>query len=130
MNDNNTLHFNRCIGLTKNNKRCRAKINCDKLFCSNSHYPFNADIVEDCCFICQEKVKTPNEILFFKCRHAFHKPCFIEWLQYSTYENIVCLYCRSIVCSNQRCEKQQKIIKNIIDITPLIKISEILKNNN
>ncbi len=124
---NNFISKNRCIGLTKTNKKCRAIIKNNEIFCCKEHYPFNTDLIEDFCFICQEKVEKSNDILFLKCRHAFHKPCFIEWLQYSTYENPICLFCRSVVFKNQREEKKNKIIKNSTNIDHLIKISNLLK---
>lgn len=123
----NFIPINRCIAINKNNKKCRAKTKDNTLFCCQSHQPYNNDLLESCCFICQEEVKNPNEILYLKCRHAFHKPCYIEWLEYSTYDEPICLLCRTVVFKNQREEKKKRILENSTNIEPLIKISELLK---
>lgn len=115
--------MNRCISITKNNKRCRAKTN--NLFCCKSHEPFNKDIIEDGCFLCIEKIEKSNELLFFHCKHAFHKKCYIEWLNYSTYDEQICIICRRNI-------KKENIILSIErkknDISKLIYIKNILES--
>ena len=86
--------INRCVAINKNDKRCRAKLDGTRLFCCKSHEPINNDIINQCC-LCTEKIEKTCDILFFRCKHAFHKPCYEEWLKYSTYENPICIICRS-----------------------------------
>ena len=57
----------RCIGLNKNNKKCRRNIADGKFFCCESHKPLNYDLIENGCFICTEKITSSNEIYYFKC---------------------------------------------------------------
>jgi hypothetical protein len=77
-----------------------------------------------------EKIENPNDILFFKCKHAFHKPCYIDWLKYSTYTEEICMICRN----NIHREKNIKIecIKKKIDNSQLLNINNIIsiKNND
>jgi len=103
-NDMNTkieTYANRCIAITKNNKKCRAKINKDSFFCCPSHEPYNIDLFEKGCFMCMEKIEKSSEIIYFECKHLFHKPCYLEWLTYSTYEKPICLICRNDVIVNK-----------------------------
>ena len=54
--------MNRCLGYTKNSKKCRAKT-VNKLFCCSNHEPINNDILERGCFICMEKIEKTNKIV-------------------------------------------------------------------
>jgi len=120
MNINN----NRCIGFTKNNKKCRAIIsnNDNKFFCCDSHQPLNKEILKDGCFICMEKIEKSNELIYFKCKHIFHKPCYLDWLIYSTYKNSICLVCRNEVLINKNNIKTKynqlnaKLLEKLINI--------------
>lgn len=87
---------NRCHGYTCTNKKCRAKTKDNELFCCKSHEPINNDIIEKC-FMCMDKINDTNEIIYFPCKHAFHKPCYEDWLNFSTYENNICIICRNEV---------------------------------
>jgi hypothetical protein len=125
--------FNRCIGVTKNNKKCRAKIrdsNNYRFFCCNSHLPINKEIIENGCFLCMEKIKDEKELLFFNCKHLFHQPCYLEWLKYSTYENPICLICRKDIEMNDKntIKKTYKKINNN-DYFKIINIQNILCNS-
>jgi hypothetical protein len=118
--------MNRCIGFTKNNYKCRAKTKNNNLFCCKSHEPLNKEILENNCFMCMDKIINKNEILYFKCRHIVHKPCYLEWLEYSTYSEPICIICRSntfkIIPKNIHKEKY----KNIEDTSKLDNITNIL----
>lgn len=122
--------MNRCPSINKNNRRCRSKLKNDSLFCCSKHEPINNEIIKDGCFLCMEKIENPNDILFFKCKHAFHKPCYIDWLNYSTYSDKICMICRNNIYS----EKNIKIEFNNkkIDNTQLINLNNIIsiKNND
>lgn len=122
--------MNRCPSITKNNRRCRSKLKNNSLFCCSKHEPINNEIIKDGCFLCMEKIENPNDILFFKCKHAFHKPCYIDWLNYSTYTTEICMICRN----NIHCEKSIKIecIKKKIDDSQLLHLNNIIsiKNND
>jgi len=85
--------MNRCIAYNKNNNKCRAKLKESKLFCCVTHYPTNAEIISEGCFMCFEKINNPTELIYLKCHHAFHKACYNEWLSHSTYETTVCIIC-------------------------------------
>lgn len=112
--------MNRCISITKNNKKCRAKINNNSLFCCTDHEPINKELIDEGCFLCMEKIEKTNEILFLKCRHAFHKPCYLEWLNFSTYEEPICIICRNIAFKKKDCKKENNIVKNYVDDKSLI----------
>ena len=128
MQKSEQIYVNRCIANTKNNKKCRAKVNNlknnYKFFCCESHLPINKEIIENGCFICMEKIENLTEIIYFKCKHLFHKPCYLEWLTYSTYESPICLICRDNVIVNKdehlfvkRYKKlNTNLIKSIINI--------------
>jgi len=87
--------INRCIGYTKNNKKCRAKIFNNNFFCCTDHEPKNREILTSNCFMCYEKIEKSSDLLFLKCRHAFHKQCYEEWIVFSTYDELICMICRS-----------------------------------
>jgi len=118
--------MNRCIGFTKNNYKCRAKTKNNNLFCCKSHEPLNKEILDNNCFMCMDKIINRNEILYFKCRHIVHKPCYLEWLKYSTYTEPICIICRSntfkIITKSIHKEK----FKNIEDTSKLDNITNIL----
>jgi len=117
--------MNRCIAINSNNKKCRAKTN--NLFCCESHKPINKEIIENGCFMCMEMITKTNEIILFKCKHAFHKICYMEWLRYSTYDTPICIICRSEVMKNK--QKKLKIIYQINNDHNK-KIHDILYNDN
>ena len=105
--------MNRCIAYNKNNNKCRAKTKDNLLFCCNDHEPLNNDLINNGCFICSEKINNSNDIIYFKCKHAFHKPCYIEWLSYSTYEKSICMICRNEVLNDNIKEKNKKKYQKI-----------------
>lgn len=45
--------------------------------------------------MCMENIKSSYDIVYFRCKHAFHKDCYFEWLNVSTYENPICMVCRN-----------------------------------
>ena len=102
--------MNRCIAINKNNKRCRAKCG-TKLFCCKEHEPLNNEIINIGCYVCSEEIKSSNDLLYFKCKHCFHKECFLEFMKYSTYPNHVCLICRAEVFNENN---KKKVKKNIV----------------
>lgn len=116
--------MNRCQSFTINNRRCRTKVKDNLLFCCKSHEPINKEIIEDGCFLCMEKIENSNEILFMKCFHAFHKKCYMEWLNFSTYDEPICIICRD-VAFHKKHEKIRKIEN--IDTTKIDEILNILK---
>jgi hypothetical protein len=121
--------MNRCIAINKNNKKCRAKLKTNSFFCCLSHEPINKELLEDGCFCCSEKIKSPNELLYFHCKHIFHKICYKEWLQYSTYVDSICLVCRNtIVKKESQKKKEREINKKSIDASPILEINKILNN--
>ena len=78
-----------------------------------------------------EKIEKANEILFLKCGHAFHKPCYLEWLKFSTYENPICIICRNNAfkinkindVNEVKCKKitDKSLINNIFSILQIKK---------
>jgi hypothetical protein len=120
------MSHNRCIAINKNDKKCRAKLKENQLFCCISHYPINEDLITDGCFICNERINNPNEILYFTCKHAFHRPCYNEWLQYSTYDTKICLLCRKDIVTNKKAEPKFTKLNKIHSIYPLMEISKEL----
>ena len=113
--------MNRCSGYTKNNIKCRAKTKDNKLFCCDNHEPLNKELINNCCFMCMEKVVKSNDIIFFQCKHAFHKSCYLEWLTFSKYEDKICIICRKNVLPSKITESKKKLvdtfkIKNISTI--------------
>ena len=89
--------MDRCIAFNKQNKRCRAKLCNNQFFCCESHHPYNYDLIENGCFICQEKINSINELYYFKCKHIVHKQCYDEWLKFSNFPDTVCMLCRNKV---------------------------------
>lgn len=122
----NNIPINRCIAITKNYKKCRAITKNNNLFCCDNHLPINKEIINDGCFICMEKITKSNELIYFNCKHVFHKPCYNEWLLYSTYETSICLICRNDSSNYRKCNKDIKHRKKIQNINPLIKLNNIL----
>jgi hypothetical protein len=103
--------MNRCIAININNKKCRAKT--DKLFCCEDHKPINKELINNGCFMCMEKINKTNEIIFFKCKHAFHKICYMEWLKYSSYETPICIICRKeVMIGNKYTNQNKKLMTN------------------
>ncbi len=125
--------INRCIAINKNNKHCRAKVKDNKLFCCQSHMPINDEILTDGCYMCGENINKSNELLYFNCKHIVHKPCYIEWLEYSTYSTPICLICRDEIIKKQQIEiinvNKIKYSSKIIDTTHLANIDNIIKNS-
>lgn len=94
------VNVNRCMGYTKSGKKCRTRLrNNQYLFCCEDHKPYNAEILEEGCFCCMEKIINHKDGLFFKCKHLVHKSCYIEWSksENNTYEVPICILCREIV---------------------------------
>lgn len=116
----------RCIAINKNNKKCRAKTNNNSFFCCSSHEPINKELLEEECFLCTEKVLIPDDIIYFKCKHIFHKSCYNEWLRFSTYEERICLICRNIVFNNITVNIKKKIPRKIINTEKLQLINAAL----
>lgn len=119
--------MNRCIAINNNNKKCRAKTN--NLFCCESHKPINKEIIDSGCFMCMEIITKTNEIIYFRCKHAFHKICYMEWLRYSTYETPICIICRSVVMNGYKKQKKLKVV-NEINSDHNVKIFNLLYNSN
>ena len=71
-----------------------------------------------------EKIEKSNDLIFMKCRHSFHKPCYLEWLKYSTYESPICIICRNIAFEKK--EKQNKKLIKITGQDELIPIKDIM----
>jgi hypothetical protein len=121
--------MNRCPAINKNNKWCR-NICENRLFCCKSHEPINKELIEEGCFICSEKIIQTNEILYFKCKHAFHKDCYYEWMKYSTYNNMICLICRKDFIFNKKKKntiKYERVYLN--NENPIFKINTLHKND-
>ena len=104
---------NRCVGYNKNNKKCRAKTKNNSLFCCKSHEPLNTEIKDGCC-ICMDIIQNSSDIIFFKCKHAFHKQCYNEWLIYSTYLTPICMICRNEIKSQVKINKKNKKYKKFL----------------
>ena len=121
--------MNRCLAFNTNNNRCRAKTKNGDLFCCEKHIPINKEIVEEGCFMCMEKINKSNEILYLKCHHAFHKECYLEWLQYSTYEEPICIICRKVAFLKKDYEKKISKIKKFTDTDKINEINNIINNN-
>ena len=84
--------MSRCIGLNKYGKKCRTRINKDKLICCDAHKPLNDDILEYCAICCKENLKS-SEIATLMCGHCFHKDCLNECLE-NAVDKTQCPYCR------------------------------------
>ncbi len=106
------IRQNRCCGYTKSGKKCRSRLKeAQYLFCCEDHKPYNAEIMEDGCFCCMEKIINHKDSLFFKCKHLVHKSCYLDWLksENNTYEEPVCLICRNTVFEHARQKKKKAI---------------------
>ena len=121
--------MNRCHSLTKNNKRCRAIIKDNKLFCCKNHEPINNEIISDGCCMCMEKIDSAKDIIYLNCNHAFHKPCYNEWLSFSTYDGAICIICRSNKVSVVPVKKKNNIPKYNHDISKILNINKVLDND-
>jgi hypothetical protein len=117
--------MNRCIAYNKNNNKCRAKLEEGKLFCCNAHYPTNAELVNEGCFMCFEKINNPTEIVYLKCHHAFHKDCYNEWLAHSTYETSVCIICLKEVFTKPLNIIKKKNLKKYVNIEKINHLNQI-----
>ena len=122
--------INRCTGYNKNHKKCRTITKNNALFCCPSHEPLNRDLIEDGCFMCMENIKSSNDIIYFRCKHAFHKDCYFNWLNVSTYENPICMLCRGEISflKDKTIHLKKKYNKISYDLTMNInKLFEITK---
>jgi len=117
--------MNRCPAFNKNNKKCRSLTKNNNLFCCKDHEPINNNIINDGCFICMDKIVNSNDIIYFKCKHAFHKGCYIEWLKFSTYDEPICILCRNNVSILNVKKKSKKNIYNYCSTIDLNKITNI-----
>ena len=123
---------NRCPAFTKTGKKCRCKLQNDMLFCCKSHEPINDDI-KDTCFMCINKIDNTHNIIYLKCKHAFHKECYMDWLNVSTYDKPICMVCGTeafkeickLPCSKKYKPYTQYVYEKIIDVK---NIKNILKN--
>jgi hypothetical protein len=123
--------MNRCCAYNKNLKKCRAKTPENNLFCCKSHEPINNEILRDGCFMCSEKIINSSEIIYFKCRHAFHKICYEEWLKYSTYSEKICIICRNTINYTKKQDDTKKFLKyNSMNKNMSEKIDTFNKINN
>jgi hypothetical protein len=124
--------MSRCPAFTKNGKKCRSKtLSINNLFCCKDHIPFNKEIIENGCFMCMDIIKDAKDLIYFKCKHAFHRECYTEWLKYSTYEEPICIICRNIIFKS--IDQNIYTKNNIKNLQPenkekLMKISEILSD--
>ena len=114
--------MNRCIAYNKNNKKCRTKTAANELFCCEAHKPINQELFEEGCFVCYQKEFQPNELIYLKCKHVFHKECYQEWLKYSTYDNPVCSICLRDVFIHTH---QQKVIVNKISLEKQMQMKKL-----
>jgi hypothetical protein len=123
--------MNRCQSLTKNNKRCRAIIKNNQLFCCKNHEPINNEIISEGCCMCMEKIESTKDIIYLNCKHAFHKPCYNEWLTFSTYEGTICIICRSNKVTTIPIKKKSKntAMYNYFNMSKILNIQKILHNN-
>ena len=79
--------------------------------------------------MCMEKINKSNEMLYLKCHHAFHRACYVEWLQFSTYEEPICIICRKVAFFKKDYEKKKiSKIKKFIDNDKINEINNILHN--
>ena len=124
--------MNRCQSLTKNNKRCRAIIKDNQLFCCKNHEPINNEIISDGCCMCMEKISSSKDIIYLNCKHAFHKPCYNEWLTFSTYEGAICIICRSnkaVTIPINKKKSKNKAMYNYFNVSKILNIHKVLHNN-
>ena len=123
--------MSRCQSLTKNNKRCRAIIKNNQLFCCKNHEPINNEIIINGCCMCMEKISSSKDIIYLNCKHAFHKPCYNEWLTFSTYEGAICIICRSNKVTTIPIKKKSKntAIYTYFNMSKILNIQKVLHNN-
>ena len=55
------------------------------------------------------KILNSNDIIYFKCNHAFHKPCYFEWIKYSTYDTLICIICRKNISNKINSKNNVKV---------------------
>ena len=92
----------RCIGYTKNKKKCRTRTKNDYFCCSN-HEPYNLQDILKKCYICCEQL-TVKELTILKCGHAHHTKCLHQLLQKTN----VCPYCRNEIYKYQETNNKYK----------------------
>ncbi len=129
------VSVNRCIGITKNGKKCRTRLRKNQyLFCCENHKPLNSEIIEDGCFCCMEKIINHKDGIFFKCKHLVHKSCFVEWSKNnSTYETPICLICRNEVYNHNKSKEKTLPYNNdksIIEIKNMLEDFEKYNHNH
>lgn len=92
--------MNKCIGYSKNYRKCCKNIDNDKLFCSDIHIPKNYNDIIQKCNICCDKVE-PSDIIILTCNHAHHKQCLLLWINSINYRGnkleIACPLCRKLI---------------------------------
>jgi hypothetical protein len=80
--------------------------------------------------MCCDKIIKSNDIIYFKCNHAFHKECYAEWLKYSTYDSNICVICRNEFPPKIPIKKNSNLIfvgmDNSSKIIDLLEIKNIL----
>ena len=107
--------YNRCCGYTnlKKRRKCRAKIPLNKFYCCDKHKPYNyEDMIEDCCYMCVQKIENPRDLIYLKCKHIVHKPCYYNFLlHYSNHLTEVCIICMDKRVKQEKQEKKEKIKK-------------------
>ena len=110
--------MNRCMGFTKNNKRCRAKINIQdgqdgqyekKYFCCESHEQINKDIIGNQCFMCMDIISDIKQFVIFRCKHMFHKECYYEWSKFSGESENICMICRTPILHSKPLQPMYKL---------------------
>ena len=107
----------RCLGYTRDGKRCRTRVNGSKndlfntlmlddkknaeealseFYCCNAHMPANIHaVLDDGCIICGADYNVlANDVVHLQCRHVFHRPCLSNWFAMSIKKT--CPMCRSI----------------------------------
>jgi hypothetical protein len=122
----------RCIAYNNKNRRCRAKIRNNEMFCCDTHKPLNMELI-DGCFICYEKIENVYDLYYFKCKHILHKSCYNEWVNHqdNTYEKSICMICRNEVLKKPvRTRFRTLGVLNKVEYSRIQHIFDIFNNNN
>ena len=133
--ETNQPKFNRCNGYTKTGKKCRTLIKeIGKFYCCKNHEPINVEILSSGCFICCENIENTRELIYFKCKHVVHRTCYDSWLEYSNYDNPICIICRKEINICNTLEDTKKNKKKVIVKKDYINnidfINDCISNNN